>query len=539
MYISKLVVKNYKLLKDVNLDFNESINIFVGENDSGKSTLLEALSIITSGKLNGYAFDRQIKANMFNDEARKEYIDSLKTGTPLSPPQIIIEAYLQNADPRYSGTNNSLLEDACGIRVRVHFNDEYSDIYNSLLSAKEIYDIPVEFYSVELRYFNGAPVAQRFSPIKAAFIDTTRKNYAYVVDKFVADNITNFLTPQNQTDLTTAYRKSRHDFSNSEIVKQLNDDVRKNADLDGRELTIDLKEEDIDSWKSQMSVVVDSYPFENVGFGTQNTIKMGMVLKNADEQVNVIIMEEPENNLSYTNMARLVSKVEKSEGKQLFISTHSSYIANKLDLNNLFLIRKGRITRFNSLPEGTISYFKKLPGYDTLRVVLAEKIILVEGPTDELIIQRAYLDKHDVLPIENGIDVIVVDSLAFKRYCDITILLDKKTVIVTDNDGNIQENITNKYAGYSDKPNLIFVYESNELLHTIEPSVAEVNFDTEEHEKTFRTVLSKSGSMMNNSKDDVISFMKKNKAEWALRVFDSELKIVYPEYIQNAIKEFD
>ena len=46
MYISKLVVKNYKLLKDVNLDFNESINIFVGENDSGKSTLLEALSII-------------------------------------------------------------------------------------------------------------------------------------------------------------------------------------------------------------------------------------------------------------------------------------------------------------------------------------------------------------------------------------------------------------------------------------------------------------------------------------------------------------
>ena len=71
MYISKLVVKNYKLLKDVNLDLNERINIFVGENDSGKSTILEVLSIITSGKLNGYAFERQIKANMFNDEAKK------------------------------------------------------------------------------------------------------------------------------------------------------------------------------------------------------------------------------------------------------------------------------------------------------------------------------------------------------------------------------------------------------------------------------------------------------------------------------------
>lgn len=90
MYISKLVVKNYKLLKDVNLDLNERINIFVGENDSGKSTILEVLSIITSGKLNGYAFERQIKANMFNDEARKEYINSLATGMPVSPPEIIL-----------------------------------------------------------------------------------------------------------------------------------------------------------------------------------------------------------------------------------------------------------------------------------------------------------------------------------------------------------------------------------------------------------------------------------------------------------------
>ena len=44
---------------------------------------------------------------------------------------------------------------------------------------------------------------------------------------------------------------------------------------------------------------------------------------------------------------------------------------------------------------------------------------------------------------------------------------------------------------------------------------------------------------MPKSKDEVIEFMTKNKAEWALRVFDSEYKIVYPEYIQNAIKEFD
>lgn len=114
--------------------------------------------------------------------------------------------------------------------------------------------------------------------------------------------------------------------------------MKENDSFDNRTLTIDLKEEDIDSWKSQMSVVVDEIPFENVDFGTQNTIKMGLVLKNAADQVNIILMEEPENNLSYTNMAKLISRVENSSEKQVFISTHSSFVANKLDLH-MYLVK--------------------------------------------------------------------------------------------------------------------------------------------------------------------------------------------------------
>ena len=103
----------------------------------------------------------------------------------------------------------------------------------------------------------------------------------------------------------------------------------------------------------------------------------------------------------------------------------------------------------------------------------------------------------------------------------------------------LRNNIINKYAGYTDNSNLIFIYESNEQLHTIEPSVVAVNFDTESHEQIFRAVISKRNSMMIKSKDDVIDFMINNKAEWALRVFDSEQRIIYPEYIQNAIDQFD
>ena len=92
MRINKIRVQNYKLLKDVCIPVNQDLNVFVGENDAGKSTLLEVISIIASGKLNGYAFNKQIKDNMFNMDVRNAYIASL-SGTPIEPPVIVMEAY--------------------------------------------------------------------------------------------------------------------------------------------------------------------------------------------------------------------------------------------------------------------------------------------------------------------------------------------------------------------------------------------------------------------------------------------------------------
>ena len=129
MFIEKIYVKNYKLLQDVTIPLNEDINIFVGENDSGKSTILEVLGIISSGKLQGYAFERQIKANFFNDNIRRKYIASLATPTPKAPPTIILEAYCRDGEAKYIGTNNELRENCMGIRVEVSLRQEYGEIY--------------------------------------------------------------------------------------------------------------------------------------------------------------------------------------------------------------------------------------------------------------------------------------------------------------------------------------------------------------------------------------------------------------------------
>ena len=45
MILKKLKLKNFRGYKNFELDFNDSINVIIGRNDIGKSTILEALEI--------------------------------------------------------------------------------------------------------------------------------------------------------------------------------------------------------------------------------------------------------------------------------------------------------------------------------------------------------------------------------------------------------------------------------------------------------------------------------------------------------------
>ena len=171
----------------------------------------------------------------------------------------------------------------------------------------------------------------------------------------------------------------------------------------------------------------------------------------------------------------------------------------------------------------------------SLRFVLASRVVLVEGPTDDLIIQRAYIDRHGHLPADDGVDIISVESLAFKRFADIANLIGKEVVIVTDNDGNIEKNIKSKYCGYIERENLHFFFETDEQLSTIEPSVLAANCENGQPLASFKTIISKNGSLESRDYHGLLDYMKSNKTEWAFRVFEAEDSIRYPQYIKDVI----
>lgn len=538
MKINKLKIINYKLFQNVTIEMNDNINIFVGENDSGKTTILEALAMVLTGKINGSNITNRLNLDWFNAKVRQDFKEAIEAGDAPVLPTIEIEAYFsapskdEVAIKKFKGTNNSLHEDTEGVKLEIIFDPQYAPAYKQLLADGKVKDIPVEYYKVNFRSFANPEYYAQTTAKKVACIDTTKKDYGPVLSRFVSSSINEYLTEEDITELRHAYRANRHEFTENQAVIRLNDKLQKSHSFDGKAISLNLRENGIDEWKGDMSISLDGIPLENSGFGTQNMFKSEIfLLQNTD--VDILIIEEPENNLSYANMSILISKLSESTGKQLFISTHSSFVANKLGLHCLHLVANNRTIPFKALSQDTYDYFLKLPGYNTLRILLANNVVLVEGAADELIVQRAYIDNYGKQPIEDGIDVVSVDSLAFQRYCELASLIRKPLTVVTDNDGNA-EAVQARYKKYGDLVTLCV--EPDNALNTLEPSVLAVNLDTFE---SFKSIIYLGRDIMSRDAESIKSFMIGNKTVWSMRVFTSEQKIKYPQYILKAIGKGD
>ena len=167
----------------------------------------------------------------------------------------------------------------------------------------------------------------------------------------------------------------------------------------------------------------------------------------------------------------------------------------------------------------------RLPGHDTLRLILAKQSILVEGPSDELIVQAAFKKQHHKMPLESGVDVISVNSLAFKRFLEIAVRLKRTVAVVTDNDRKIAV-LNAKYAEYIGKPGVSIHYDNDEAYPTLEPQLLKANG---------RSAIEKVLGKVFDSDADLLAYMKDNKADTALKFFSTQEAWVVPEYIVNAI----
>ena len=64
MVITKLYIRNFRNIREAELDFDSSLNIFVGKNAQGKTNLMEAISVCLGGSFRHVRYTRYFSGNL-------------------------------------------------------------------------------------------------------------------------------------------------------------------------------------------------------------------------------------------------------------------------------------------------------------------------------------------------------------------------------------------------------------------------------------------------------------------------------------------
>ena len=512
--IKKIRLINYKRFCDYTIEPKPRINVLVGDNEVGKSSILEAIDIVSNGnvrKVEAIGIDR-----LLNIDAVQKFNSGSRVYENL--PIITVELYLEGAfDHTMNGKNNTDGLVCDGIRMVCEPNLDYqTEITESLQEQVDYF--PYDYYSVRFSTFADEGYTGYKKKLRSILIDSANMSSDYATNDFVKRMYMQYTETDTKERAVhkSKYRQLKNSFR-ADSLQCLNDRVPTDKNYAfGLKPTSSLGlETDLMIYESEISI-------DNKGTGKQVFIKTDFALERAGDYVDVVLIEEPENHLSHVNLRRLLERIADAQSGQLFLTTHNSLISTRLELQNLLIMHERSATKpisLHDLSDETAKYFMKAPVASIIEFALSNKAILVEGPSEYMLFEKFYISVTEHKPEMDGVNIIDVRGLSFKRYLEIAKLLGSKVVVVTDNDGNKQKHCIDKYSEYEDDWNINIFYDNDESKSTFERVLYEDN------ERLCDQLFN----------ENALEYMLKNKTEAAYQLLTQDSRIAVPEYIRGAI----
>lgn len=440
--ISKVHIEGYKKFKCIDVAFNDDVSILVGDNESGKSTILDAIDLALNHSIK--SFDLSLLSILLNKD-NCNYFKITKTISDL--PKIIIQIFFNGMDnlPKYAsyfGANyiNSSNKEKYGIEFIAELDKEYQ---LQLIDSIQKGIIPVEYYKLSTKTFGNSTYHPGVSEIAFCLINTSSDN-APSFNSYSKNMFKQLLSPDEQALIKSSFSEK--------INEAMNDTMKLIEDQNYPSFHRDVQKSSIENI---ISIYEDNIPLNLKGQGKEAVIKTEMMINNKRKST-IIAIEEPENHLSYSSIAKMLSLIKSKQGeKQIIITSHSSKVASGMGLNKIIMlsIDSSNTMMLKELKNNTADYFRAIPSDNLLYFVLAKKAILVEGPAELIYMNTFYKKMYPHSSLEkDGITCISVNGLSFKHFVEIGKLMKKKIVVITDNDNNIE-----KYKKF--KKTLTEIYE--------------------------------------------------------------------------------
>ena len=309
LYIKEVVIENFKCFKgQFKLKLNEGFNILVGDNETGKSTILEAIHLVLSGWMNGRYLKNELTQYLCNNEVVEEYLTKINDKEKQNDavlPFILIEVFIAGEDlPLFQGDGNSEGKKECCISLKIAFSDKYQSVYSELVKSGEIKTLPVEYYEIDWKTCARGSITSSVNiPIKSNFIDSSNYRYQNGSDICISYILRNHLKEEQIVAISQAHRKMKDAFMDDDAVKNINAEIETATNISSKKIKLSVELSSKNAWESSLMTYLDDVPFYYIGKGEQCIVKTKLALgKESAQKANILLLEEPENHLSHAKL---------------------------------------------------------------------------------------------------------------------------------------------------------------------------------------------------------------------------------------------
>jgi predicted ATPase len=443
MYLSKFRLLNYKSFQDSEvLEFKPGINIIVGPNNSGKTALLEALSLkfqnnihksITtfpspSDVINTYSmyqlslivkkasivsFINQSSAsgNMFVITLPDEYTQNAYLSQPLQ--QFLDNESFQDIEIQIRSSSSDLIPFDS---VPNFFSSSYNEPLENLLKKRgeDNRSYPGFYYPNQEP---GSPLTSFGQTIQYQFF----QKYRSIIYKFNAERVSSGISQVGLSSTLEANASnlaevlSNLQLNNPSLYEIFNKYVSRviptikwiSAPLyNGINSQVKIWNLDRATQRGDLA-----YPLSDCGTGISQVLAILYVVISSQEP-QIIIIDEPQSFLHPGAAKKLIEIFKEFSQHQYFIATHSAEIIAAANPSTIVKLRyEDGETQTSTMNAGDIREQRSLLaelGVSLSDVFGADRILWVEGPTEELCFPLI-LEKAAKMPLR-GTKIIAVKN---------------------------------------------------------------------------------------------------------------------------------
>lgn len=432
MYISDVKIENFRAIsKETIFRFNPGITVLVGENDSGKSAVIDAIRyVLGTTDQNWYKVEL---SDYYNENTENEiHISICFSDLSLKEKAAFMECltYTKTGEKLYLNWTAKYMENVKPKRTLVNLTcGKNGDVSAPSPEARELLRVtylrPLRDAHAQMRSGRNSRLAQIMSSISG--LNSGIDKYESGIDI-------------NQLSLSGIFDLSNYLLANHEQIKQVNENINGilkkkmmlNGDILDTEIVVsglgNTAEKKVYSLLEKLDLRVhneNENNYGNVGLGTSNLLSMAceMLLNNDTENSSFMLIEEPEAHIHAQRQLKMMQSLQRGrKNQQIIMTTHSLLLTSVVELNNLVLLQNHKAypmgKGYTYLDDSDYKFLERYLDATKANLFFAKGVLIVEGPGEELLIPSiAKLIGRDLT--DYGISIVDVKSTGLMRYAGI------------------------------------------------------------------------------------------------------------------------